>query len=398
LTNFEKLAIASLLEGKLKVNDLDIKDFTGKSPRFLFNLIKKYSDTYGRIPAINSIEATINTQISEDKAKIYIGYLEGLPENIQDDSEYILGGLRTSNNIKLLDSKIESLVELVSERDLDGAREVLKELLETTNDSKNKVADMKDLEFSTDNLLMLDCVIPDVSNKLQGVTLISAKSGSGKSVLSLQQALYSYKQGYDVLYVNLELSQNEAIARILSSELHIPFQDIYKDLDKDEIVYYNQKKDEIFSRDNKFKMINVGLDANKIINIIRAEKETGLDLAVIDYLQIVENDKYEEQWRFLSQFVKDLHRLTLELGLCILTPIQINEVTEKNGTMKVAARGSSELEFSSSLWFHLHQSEDEAKEGLARMFTIKSRHSRKNTYVLQPDFEHMKFNATGLTI
>lgn len=398
MINFEKLAIASVIEGKLKVTDLTVDMFTSRNPRFVYKLIKAYQEKYSSLPSIEVIQATINTQIEPEKAKIYCGYVEGLPEGVTESPEAVLDGLKEDRGIKLLDSKIEELVGLVADRDLVKTRGLLKELLVSTSDVEHKVVNANDAEFSVDNIMMLDSCISDVTNKLQGVTLISAKSGSGKSVMAMNQALHSYKQGNDVLYINLELSQNEAMARMLACELHVPFQDIYTDLDEREVTYYNTKKSEVFSRPNKFKMVNCGVDAQRIMDLIRDEHTSGLQLVVIDYLQIVENENYDEQWKFLSKFVKDLHRLTLELGICILTPIQINEVTEKNGNVSVTARGAQELNFTASLWFHLHQNEEEAKNNLARMFTIKSRHSQRKTYVLQTDFEHMKFHATGLVM
>jgi len=110
--NFEKLAIASVIEGKIKLTDITLGDFVGKSPKFLFNLVKKYNEAYSSIPSKEVIEATINNQIEESKAKIYTGYLEGLPENIQDSTEYILDGLRTSSNIKILDNKVSVKVSI----------------------------------------------------------------------------------------------------------------------------------------------------------------------------------------------------------------------------------------------------------------------------------------------
>ena len=718
MINFEKLAIASVIEGKLKVTDLAVDMFTSRNPRFIYKLIKAYQEKYSSLPSIEVIQATINTQIEPEKAKIYCGYVDGLPEGVTESPEAVLDGLKEDRGIKLLDSKIEELVGLVADRDLVKTRGLLKELLVSTSDVEHKVVNANEAEFSVDNIMMLDSCISDVTNKLQGVTLISAKSGCvdkdteyltrtgwkkfsdyvegdevlqwseggatefiepiryiklpydkmyhfkskwvdmvvseehrvpyvarenlliktgkefadavstrpftvtlptmfstpsntkgipltdaqirvmvafiadghipkvsmktgwgrvnlkkntkkerlerllqeanipyrkvvgategyhtynftipiitksfdsfwcatkeqlavivdevpywdgsfdprgndsvsfystdkgntdfiqyafttirnrvstiniddrvgqtymtggkeyirksisyevlgtsfmgrtttnltvsdfvptdgfmycfevpssffiarrnnsifvtgncGKSVMAMNQALHSYKQGNDVLYINLELSQNEAMARMLACELHVPFQDIYTDLDEREVTYYNNKKAEVFSRPNKFKMVNCGVDAQRIMDLIRDEHTSGLQLVVIDYLQIVENENYDEQWKFLSKFVKDLHRLTLELGICILTPIQINEVTEKNGNVSVTARGAQELNFTASLWFHLHQNEEEAKNNLARMFTIKSRHSQRKTYVLQTDFEHMKFHATGL--
>lgn len=396
--NFEKLALASLIEKKLKPHELNTDDFTGRSPRFIFNLIKNYSQRFGETPSIDVIIASITQKIEEDKAKIYTGYVEGLPENIQDSTEYILEGLRKDKSIKVLDDKLETLVDLVGSRDTEGARKLLKELLEVTNDTVSTAEDAKNIEFSTDNIMMVDCFLQDVTNKLQGVVLVSAKSGSGKSVFALNQGLHSYKQGHDVLYFNLELSKNEMMARILSKELEVPFEDIYRDLSPDEVAYYNQKKSEIFSRPNKFKMVNCTVDDEFIEQTIRSEVLTGCDVVVIDYIQLTENSNFEENWKFLQRFVKKLHQLTLELGIIIITPVQISEVKDKQGNITPEVRNSKELEFSSSLWFHITQNEEEWKENLARLITIKSRHSLKQTYVMQTDFKHMQFRPTGLVM
>lgn len=396
--NFEKLALASLLEKKIQPHELSVDDFIGRSPRFIFNVIKKYHERFGEVPSIDTVVATINQKIEEDKAVVYIGYVNGLPENIQDSTQYILEGLRTDKSIKVLDDKLETLVDLVGTRDTLGARKLLKELLEATSDTVSTAENAKDIHFSTDNIMMVDCFLPDVVNKLQGVVLISAKSGKGKSIFALQQGLHNYKEGLDVLYFNLELSKNEMMARILSSELDVPFEDIYKDLTPEEEEYYNHKKDEIFSRPNKFKMVNCSVNDEFIENTIRSEIATGCDVVVIDYIQLTENSNFAEQWKFLEKFVKKLHHISLDLGVCIITPIQINEIKDKQGNVTPEVRGSRELEFSSSLWFHITQSDEENKEGLARLLTVKSRHSKQNTYIMSTDFKHMKFHPTGLVM
>lgn len=396
--NFEKLALASLIEKKIKPHELNTDDFTGRSSRFIFNLIKNYSQRFGETPSIDVIIASITQKIEEDKARIYTGYVEGLPENIQDSTEYILEGLRKDKSIKVLDDKLETLVDLVGSRDTEGARKLLKELLEVTNDTVSTAEDAKNIEFSTDNIMMVDCFLQDVTNKLQGVVLVSGGTGGGKSVFALQQGLHSYKQGHDVLYLNLELSKNEMMARVLSSELNVPFADIYKDLSKEELEYYNSKKLEIFSKPNKFKMINKPMQDTEIEKAIRDEVATGCDVVVLDYIQLAENSDYSEHWKFLERFVKKLHQLSLELGICIITPIQISETKDKQGNVTVEARGSRELGFSCSLWFHITQDEEEYKENLARLITIKARQSRKTTYVMQTDFAHMQLRPTGLVM
>jgi len=188
------------------------------------------------------------------------------------------------------------------------------------------------------------------------------------------------------------------LSRALSCHYDIPISDIYKNLSDEEVEKYSNLKDELFSLPNKFKMVNKNLSATDIIQIIRTEAKTGLDMVVIDYLQLVDHSGFGEQWQFLTAFVKELHQLSLELGITILSPIQVNEVTFKNDSIQVTARGSRELEFSSSLWVHLHQDETETKDNICRMFTIKARHASRKTYVLETKFSTMKFGSTGLSL
>lgn len=396
--NFEKLALAKALSTPDILNHLEVSQFTTKSSRFIFKAIKAYYDKKGILPTKELLESTIRTQISEDKAEMFVGYLKGLKltDTPIDD---ILEGLGENKLIKEVDKNIAELLEAGEAKDTSRIKEILTRLNQSLSNQDHDLTDAKDIEFSIDTLKMLDCFVEGVSTKLQGVVLVSAVSGGGKSIFSMNQALHSYKQGNDVLYLNLELSSNEQMARMLSCELDIPFQDIYTNLSPEKVKEYNQLKEKVFGLPNKFKMRNSPVDADTIMDIIRAEARTGLDLVVIDYLQIVDSGK-DEAWKFLTNFVRDLHRLSLELGIVIITPIQINveEIDEKSGKMKLTTRGARELEFSASLWFHIYQNKEEIEANLCRLFTMKARQARKDTYVLETNFEYMKFKGTGVVL
>lgn len=400
MVNFEKLALASILEEKADVNQYKLTDFSSYTAKFVAKVIKKYWDKYNKAPTKEVLISAISNQISEEKANIYNGYIKGLPTDIKEDTKIILDGLRESSAIKTLDSKIEELVELAQNREIGDAKSVLNELLVALTDTETNAEDAKDIEFSVDNIKSVDCFLDDVENKLQGLTLISGSSGGGKSIFAMNQALYSYEEGYDILYLNLEMGKNEQMARMLSKVTNIPFSKIYTDLDDKSLKILNQKREEYFSKPNKFKLINSSIDAETIKNTIKSEAKTGLDVVVIDYLQIVKNDTSGEKWRFLENFVQELHRLSLDLGVVIVTPIQVNtsDVKEKNGELSVTPRGSKELEFSSSLFFHILQSQDDTQDKMCRLFTVKSRQSAKKVYILETDFEHMRFKSTGLSM
>ena len=229
---------------------------------------------------------------------------------------------------------------------------------------------------------------------------ICVTGNSGKSVLAMNQALHSYKDGADVLYMNLELAKNEQMARMLSCIYDLDFSEIYQDLSEEKLKEFNKLKEDFFNKPNKFKMVNSTMDAEFIKNAIKTEAKTGLDLVVIDYLQIVKNVSNIERWKFLENFVQELHQISLDLGVVILTPVQINksDVKEKKGEYHITPRGSRELEFSSSLFFFLTQNEEEAKDNIMRLITIKARQSKKHTYILEADLNYMKFKPTGLVI
>ena len=50
------------------------------------------------------------------------------------------------------------------------------------------------------------------------------------------------------------------------------------------------------------------------------------------------------------------------------------------------------------LFLFIYQSKEEYKENAARLFTIKARNARKYTYVLQTEFDKMRFLDTGIVL
>lgn len=392
------MALGRALNDPSILQDLEISYFTTRSSRFLFKAINSYYIKKGSLPPKDLLESTIRNQVSVEKADIFIGYLTSLKDS-EATKEDILEGLTEHKVLKDVDANIASLVEAGEAKDISRIKDIIHELYSNLSNSENDLTEAKDLDFNTDSLKMVDCFLDGVEAKLQGVVLVSAISGGGKSVFAMNQGLHSYRQGNDVLYLNLELSANEQMARMLSCELDVPFSDIYTDLSPEKIQEYNQAKQEIFGLPNKFKMKNSPVDAETIKNILRTEATTGLDVVVIDYLQIV-NSGREESWKFLTSFVRDLHRLSLELGIVIITPVQINaeDIDDKNGKMKLTTRGARELEFSASLWFHIYQNKEEIEANLCRIFTMKARQARKDTYVAETNFEYMKFKGTGVVL
>ena len=102
---------------------------------------------------------------------------------------------------------------------------------------------------------------------------------------------------------------------------------------------------------NYFKIIDETIDDLQLLNIIAVEAQLRqLDVVVLDYIQLVEINSSGDDWRGLSHLAKKLHKLTRTYGVTVITAAQINSEGKEKGTImpKITARGSRELEFSSS--------------------------------------------------
>ena len=406
--NFKKLALAKVLTDKdlSTLLKLKIEYFTDRNSKFIYKTLKSYVTKFNKIPSVEVLSAAIESHVDRDKATIYIGYLEGLTLVDGKDISYeeLEAGLSEDSIVRAVDVTIAEIVEAAQAKDSEALKQLLTTLNEKVFTPSIEVQDAKDVAFSIDNIQSVDCYLDTIKlsgTQLFGVVLISGSSGGGKSIWALNQAIHSYNQGLDILYINLELGGNEQMARMLSHIDQKPFGEIYTpNLSQADLDKYNARKREYFSKANKFKMINANAYKSDIISIIRDEAKSGLELVVLDYIQLVGNDSMDKDWQFISNLVKDLHRLSLELGIVIITPIQINaaDVKEEQNEISLTTRGSRELEFSSSLWFHIHQSREEYAEKVARLFTIKSRHSDKKIYMLSTVFDKMSFEDTGVML
>ena len=407
--NYKKLALAKVLkENDMELlSKLSVEQFTDRNSKTIYRAILAYKRKYSKVPAFSVLTASIENQLSMEQAKILTGYIDNLEltevSELSDDE--LLEGISENFTIISVDRNIEALVEAGAARDSAEIKRIVSELSANVTMGTVKALEARDIEFSADVVKSLDSFIPSMrtsGTKLSGVVLMSGSSGGGKSILAMNQALYSYtEERADILYMNLEMAAGEQMARMLSHITATPFGDIYKsDLTDKETTHWNMQKNSFFNRPNKFKMINMTLNRDDIFSALEAEMLTGLDLCVLDYLQIVDNTDSSEQWKFIETLVKQLHQFALANGIVIVTPIQINEsdIKEDTNEIKLTTRGSRELEFTSSLWLHIHQNSEEYTQGVCRLFTIKSRHAKKHIYMMETRFEVMTFTDTGVVI
>lgn len=160
------------------------------------------------------------------------------------------------------------------------------------------------------------------------VCIIAARPGVGKSAFVIQLIKHAARgEGKKVAFFSLEMNENQVTTRILLNEMRLSLNAIKGN---------NHIKKPLDFAVNKLKDINVFLETKKasLEKIIRAckvqHKKTGLDLIVIDYLQLMNTSiKYKDRRETVDHISRELKLLATELNIPIIALSQLNREVER---------------------------------------------------------------------
>lgn len=176
---------------------------------------------------------------------------------------------------------------------------------------------------------------PDADKALSGLCkshliILAARPSMGKSALAMNLAENIADAGKSVLFVSLEMNREELGNRLLSSRSRVPLHRMrngtYDSEDMRKILEAAAEIDrlKLFITDRS------GLRVNEIAALARRTKRRqGLDLLVIDYLQLIEPaDGRTPREQQVAQISRRLKGLARELDIPVLCLAQLNRQTE----------------------------------------------------------------------
>jgi len=401
--NFQKIALRKLLYDKdmYLMNHLS-KDMFTKQYKRIFVVISSYYDKTSKIINKDYLKAVITNNFSDEIAKILhaiVDSLEKVSSDIEDDE--LLAELRKEQVLHQIDSVLPDLVEAAKNKKVDEVKSLLSKMessLVYVDDTKTK--DITEIEYNVNSMSTIDIFLPSMANaglQLAGLSIVGGTSGGGKSIFALNQALYSYKQGHKVSILSLELPIGQVLSRLYAMENKISYKELVS-LPKDEWKRTIDEWRNSFFEKDRFYINYFRYNVDKIKETILFDIRRGVKVFVIDYLNLVKQDYSKEEWKSLSDLVKELHDIAITYGVVIISPTQVNLSENKNKKIEVTTRGSKELEYSASVLLFIYQNSEEFKENVARIIVKKSRNSRKFTAIVKTDFEHMKFEDSGIIL
>ncbi len=160
--------------------------------------------------------------------------------------------------------------------------------------------------------------------------LLAARPSMGKTSLALNIALYAARQqGKKVAIFSLEMSDQQLVQRLVASESGVDSHKIrLGTLNTTEMA-------DVRAAGNSLRDLPIRIDDTGGISILelrararRIKAESGLDLLVIDYLQLMRGDG-ENQNILVSNISKGLKAIAMELDIPVLVLSQLNREPEK---------------------------------------------------------------------
>lgn len=235
---------------------------------------------------------------------------------------------------------------------------------------------------------------PDLDVRLGGLrpgtlTILAARPSMGKSAFAANIAVnVAFGYAKTVLFISLEMSDLEIGDRILSAHSGVPL----SDMRNVPTAAQSEKLVAAMSELSKSKLLiddSSSLSMTEIAAKCRRNKRKhGLDLVVIDYLQLIDpDDKRRPREEQVSAISRRLKTLARELKVPIMCLAQLNRKTEDATNQRPRLshlRESGAIEQDADVVLFIHRdeyyattdSEREATAGKALIITAKARQAQ----------------------
>jgi replicative DNA helicase len=232
------------------------------------------------------------------------------------------------------------------------------------------------------------------------LVIIAARPAMGKTAFVLNLATNAALSGKKVAIFTLEMSKEQLMARVLSSVARVDSSRLRKgDLSDEEQDRLMEGARRIY----EYKT-HLGIDETPGISLMelrsrcrRYHKENGLDMIVIDYLQLMTMgaDRPDSREREISEISMGLKNLAKELKVPVIALAQLNRGPDSRPDKRpklsdLRESGSMEQDADMIMFIYRDEYYNPASEltGIAEILIAKNRHGSTKTVKLayQPNY------------
>ena len=309
---------------------------------------------------------------------------------IRASSEIIEKGFSSEEADQLLELAEKSIFDISQKKNREGL-EAIKEVLLKTYEQ------IEQLYGSENAITGLSTGFMDLDSKTSGfqrsdLILVAARPSMGKTAFSLNLCQNAAtKNEASVAIFSLEMSKEQLVQRMLSSESHIPMQDLRNGKLKEEDWISLAKAM------NSLSNCSIYIDDTPAISVLemrakcrKLKMEKGLNLIMIDYLQLMSgNGKNESRQQEISTISRSLKALAREMDCPVVALSQLSRAPELRADHRPILsdlRESGAIEQDADLVMFLYRDEyyfpDSEKKGIGEVIIAKQRNGETGTVEL----------------
>ncbi|WP_394018564.1 replicative DNA helicase [Anaerococcus cruorum] len=322
----------------------------------------------------------IDTYAKTVKEKSLLRSLIGASEDIMDVS------YRQNDDVSSILSMAESKIFDISQSKLNEGLVKVGDTLDET------VQVINELSLNDGDITGVTTGLETIDLKLSGLQpsqliLLAARPAMGKTALGLTMAWNAAKEGKSVAFFSLEMSVLQLNYRLLSMVSMIDLEQVMNGRIKDdewELLFRATK--EIADKD-LYVDETPGITLSEMRSKLkRLKAEVGVDLVVIDYLQLMQADsRQENRQNEIASISRGLKTLSKELNCPILSLAQLSREADKRADHKPILsdlRESGAIEQDADVVMLLYREDyydEEDNPNIAKVIVAKHRNGATGT-------------------
>ena len=341
------------------------------------------------VPSVANVEAY--AKIVQEKF-----YLRSL---IGASKEIITAASEETDDVRaIMDAAEQKIYDIRQDKSSDGLKHI-KEVILETYDRLHKIRSEENGKYQgiPTGFSELDRMTTGLNRS--DLVLIAARPAMGKSAFALNIAHTVAKNGGTVAFFSLEMTREQNVSRMLASEGMIENTALRSgELVDDDWVKLAQAADTL-SKCNIYFDDTSGITVPEIKAKCRRIK--GLDLVVIDYLQLMSSGKrVENRVQEVSEMTRALKIMAKDLDVPVVTLSQLSRGTESRSDHKPMLsdlRESGSIEQDADIVMFLYRedyyTQNEENHNKATCIVGKNRHGAVGELPLHWDGAHTKFTS-----
>ena len=351
----EKAVLGSMLQDADAVSDvidrLRPEDFYLKEHQEIY---RAFLDLFRR--SVNIDLNTTNSQLKTRKTADFVGgllYLSRLSDNaiVPSNAKYYAETVLAKSNLRQLIHEADTIRSKAYEGDkpteeiLDFAEQRIFEIAHRTQKRNyldineilvENIKEIQELERNKGALPGITTGFRDLDRILGGLhktdlVILAARPGMGKTSFALNIAENAADKGHSVMVFSMEMSKEQLGQRLLAMSAQVDMEHIKRgELTPDEWMSISYAQDAYENR-------KLFIDESSDISILemknkcrRLKAEHGLDLVIIDYLQLMNlGYKTENRVQEISAITRSIKVLAKELDVAVVLLSQLSRASEQ---------------------------------------------------------------------